>query len=105
MSDQRLWGTLAHVSVPFIGFVGPLILFVVFKDRSALIRANAVEALNFSILYLGVALVAALLIPLGVGAVLLPLAGVATLVFCAMGAISANKGEAYKYPLNWRLVR
>ena len=33
-SDERLWATLTHISIPFFGFVGPLIAYLVFKDRS-----------------------------------------------------------------------
>jgi uncharacterized Tic20 family protein len=27
------------------------------------------------------------------------------LIFSIMGAVKANKGEAYRYPLNWRIVK
>jgi len=50
-SDERLWATLSHISIPFIGVVGPLIVYLVFKDRSAFLKDQGTESLNFSILY------------------------------------------------------
>ena len=38
-------------------------------------------------------------------AILLPLIFIAALVLCIMAAIAANKGEAYRYPVNWRLIK
>lgn len=104
-SDERLWGTLAHISIPFIGFVGPLIAYLVFKDRSPWLKATSTEALNFSILYTILQFVCTLLITVGIGAILFPLVLVAGLVLCILAAIAANKGEQYKYPVNWRLIK
>ena len=50
-SDERLWATLTHISIPFFGLVGPLITYLVFKDRSPWLKESLTEALNFSILY------------------------------------------------------
>ena len=35
-SDENLWALLAHLSIPFVGFVGPLVVHLVFKGRSQL---------------------------------------------------------------------
>ena len=34
-SDERPGATIAHICIPFFGFVGPLIAYLVYKDRSA----------------------------------------------------------------------
>src|SRR5688500_20317289 len=49
--DERLWATVAHVSIPFVGFIGPLIVWLIFKDRSAWLRESVAVARNVSILY------------------------------------------------------
>lgn len=103
-SDEKLWSTLSHISIPFFGVVGPLVVFLVFKDRGALVRANAVESLNFSILYSVAQLVCVLLTLVLVGAFLLPIIGIVALVMCVLAAMAANRGEVYRYPVNWRLV-
>jgi uncharacterized Tic20 family protein len=104
-SDEQLWSTLSHISIPFIGLIGPLVVYLLFKDRGPFIRANAIESLNFSILYTVVQIVCSILTVVVIGAVLLPIVGVGALVLCILAAISANKGEFYRYPVNWRLIK
>ena len=104
-SDEKLWATLAHISVPFLGFIGPLIVYLVHKDRSQWLKDNSLEALNFSILYSIGIIVSSILTSVIIGLVLLPLVGIGGLVLCIMAAIAANKGEFYKYPINWRIVK
>jgi uncharacterized Tic20 family protein len=103
--DERLWATVAHVSIPFVGFVGPLIIWLVFKDRSAWLRETVAEALNFSILYTIAQLIAVVLMVVVIGMILLPLIGIAGLILCILAAIAANRGEQYHYPVNLRLVK
>jgi len=104
-SDERLWATLTHISIPFFGIIGPLIAYLVFKDRSPWLKESVTEALNFSILYTVAQVVSSILIAVVVGAILLPLIGLAALILCILAAIASNKGEQYKYPVNWRLIK
>ena len=104
-SDERLWATLAHISIPFIGFVGPLIAYLLFKDRSAWLKESATEALNFSILVSIAYIVSGILTVVIIGAILLPLIAIGSLVLCILAAIASNKGDQYKYPINWRIIK
>jgi len=40
-----------------------------------------------------------------IGCFLLPILLICNLVFCIMGAIAANKGQAYRFPFNIRLIK
>jgi uncharacterized Tic20 family protein len=104
-SDERLWATLTHISIPFFGLIGPLIAYLVFKDRSPWLKESVTEALNFSILYTIAQVVSSILTVVVIGVILLPLIFVAGLVMCILAAIASNKGDQYKYPVNWRLVK
>ncbi len=104
-SDERLWATLTHISIPFFGIIGPLIAYLVFKDRSPWIKESVTEALNFSILYTIAQVVSSILTAVVIGVILLPLVFVGALVLCIMAAVASNKGEQYKYPVNWRLIK
>lgn len=104
-SDERLWATLANISIPFIGFVGPLIAYLVFKDKSPWLKESSTEALNFSILYTIAQIVSAILTVVIIGVILLPLIAIGGLVLCILAAIASNKGEQYKYPINWRIIK
>lgn len=123
--DQRLWACLAHVSAIvaglllsglsayflYLGAVGPLVLFFVFRERGAFVRRQVVEALNFQILLtiVYVALILLTVVTLFVGAILtvplLVVVGVVGLVFEIIAAVKANQGVDYRYPVNWRLVK
>src|SRR6478672_2543508 len=50
-SDEKTWGIISHISIPFFGFIGPLIGYLLYKDRSVYLKQVTTEALNFSILY------------------------------------------------------
>ena len=103
-SDEKLWALLSHISIPFFGFVVPLVVYLVFKDRSAWLKDSAVEALNFSILYTVAITVSGILTAFLIGLVLLPLVWIVAVVFCVLAAGASNRHELYRYPLNWRLV-
>lgn len=108
-ADERLWGLLAHLSwiagsIVGISPLGPLVVFLVFKDRSPFVRRHAVEALNFWITaYIGLAISVALMLIL-IGFVTFAVIGVAALVFSIIAALAANRGEEYRYPFTLRLI-
>lgn len=111
--NERLWATLTHISalvgivigVGTIGWLGPLIIFLVFKDRSAFVRQHAATTLNFQITMAIASIVAILLWIVLVGILLTAAIYVVTIVFSIIAAIAANKGQAYTYPLSIRFVR
>jgi uncharacterized Tic20 family protein len=105
-SDEKLWSVLAHLGGILFHFLPSLIIFLVFKDRSALIAANAKEALNFQITLAIAEIIASLLLFVFIGAILLPLVGIAALVFCILGGVAASKGGVvYRYPVALRLIK
>ena len=108
-SDERLWGLLANLSwiagsIVAISPLGPLIVFLVFKDSSPFLRRHALEALNFWItVYIGLAISVPLMFIL-VGFVTFPVICIAALVLSIIAALAANKGEEYRYPFTLRLI-
>jgi uncharacterized Tic20 family protein len=102
--DQRMWATLAHLSGLLFGFLGPLVIYLLMKDRGRFIRSQALEALNFQITVLIAVVVSAALILVVIGLFLLPIVGGAAFVLMILAAIAANRGEEYRYPLTLRLV-
>ena len=63
------------------------------------------ESLNFQITVTIAAIVAAVLIVLLVGFLLLPIVGLIALVFTIIAGIKANEGVAYRYPFALRLIK
>ena len=108
--QERLWGMLAHLlsfvaAYIALGFLAPLIVLLLFGPRSAYVRAHAVESLNFNLSWLLYAIVAVLLIFIGIGILILIALGIAYVVLIVVASIRANNGEFFRYPLTIRFVR
>jgi hypothetical protein len=113
--DERLWGMLTHLSglvvallsVGMLGFVGPLILWLVKREESGFLDDQGREALNFQLtMTVGYAVLGAL--ALATCGVLLPLLAVPPvlqIVFGIVAAIKSHDGQLYRYPLNIRFLK
>ncbi|HWD43471.1 MAG TPA: DUF4870 domain-containing protein [Actinomycetota bacterium] len=108
--QERLWGMLAHLlsfvaAYIALGFLAPLIVLLVFGQRSAYVRAQAVESLNFNLTWLLYAVVGVVLLFLVVGIFILIALGIAYVVLVIIASVRANNGELFRYPLTIRFVR
>ena len=96
----------AHLLGDLVGFLGPLILWVVKKDEHEFIDDQSKEALNFQltllIWYFGAFVIAVLSCGFIFFAPWVPYA--LQLIFGIMGAVSASKGERYRYPMTIRFA-
>src|SRR6185436_18171722 len=105
-ADDRTWGMLAHLS-PFLGglvglpFLGPLVVWMMYKDKSPFVADQAKEALNFSLAVL-IAIVVCMATCIGI--IVLPVIGIGSLVYQIIGALEANKGVWYRYPYTIRMI-
>lgn len=109
-SEARTYVTLAHAGIAASAFIGvtmfaPLIIWLIGKDRSAFVDKNAKEALNFSILLTIAYVVGGILSVILIGLLFVAAAWICSIIFGIMGAIATNKGEEYRYPFNWRIIK
>lgn len=110
-SDARLWATFAHLGIvagliiPLATVLVPLIIWLVFKEKSAFVDRHGRAALNFQLTMLIAFAIAGILTVVYIGFLLLVVLGVLNLVFSIIAAVAANKGEGYKYPLSLELVK
>ncbi|GAA1983179.1 DUF4870 domain-containing protein [Isoptericola halotolerans] len=112
-SDERTWAILAHIgplvllalSAGTVGFLAPLVIWLVLRDRSAFVADQAKEALNFQITLLLVSLVGWLLTNVLIGWLVLLAAWITALALAIVAAVTVNRDEAYRYPVALRLVR
>lgn len=115
--DDRTIAVLTHlsgligalISVGWLGFVGPLVVWLVYKDRNAFLRATSAGSFNFNLsmwLLNAIAFVCfatILLIPVAI--VLWIVAAVLLVVCHVLAVLRANKGEVYPYPLQLPVLR
>ncbi len=102
-----MWSMLGHVGGIVLGFIAPLIVMLTKGNESPYTKYHAVEALNFQIT-VTIAYVASyilLAVTFGILFFLPFLVWIGAVIFCIMAGMASNKGEAYKYPLNLRLIK
>lgn len=103
-ADQRLWATLAHVGGIILGFLAPLVVWLVYKDRGRFVEEQSKEALNFQITIVIGYVVSGITMIIGIGFLLFFVVWVISIVFAIMAAIAVNKGQAYRYPVTLRII-
>lgn len=96
------------VSVGWLSFVGPLVVWFLYKDKSAFVRQAAAGSFNFNVSMWLVNLVGWIciftVIGIFVGVPLIVISAVAQLVCHIIAAVRANKGELYDYPFQLRIL-
>ena len=102
--ETTVWAVLAHLSFFVFALLGPLVLYLVFKDTSPMTRHHAAEALNFHLTLLIASIVAGILVVVLVGFVLLLALFVYSIVLTIVAAVAAGNRQPYRYPLTIRLV-
>ena len=103
-SDERTMAILSHVLCFVIGFLAPLIIYLVKKDESSFVAAHAKESLNFQITCFILGVVFFILVFVLIGFVLLWLLGIAAAILIIIATIRASEGKLYRYPFNIRFI-
>jgi len=106
--DLRLWSMLLHLSllagfvVPVAGLVVPIVIYVVKKDDLPGLEAHFNVVINWILSALIYGLIGVILMLILIGFVVLWAIAILTLIFSIIGAIKANDGEVWEYPLSIR---
>jgi uncharacterized Tic20 family protein len=108
---ERNWAVFCHLAglgglvVPGVGqILGPLVLWLARRNQSDFVDQHGREALNFQISMTLYAVVAAALIWVLIGFVLILAVLAVQFVFMVVASVAASHGERYRYPLTLRLV-
>ncbi len=116
-SDTKLWATLAHLGFVIGGFITPLVIWMVQKDKSEFVETHAKEALNFQLtvmaaflggfilMFLGFALGPLVIVTTILMVIVFLVAGIGSLILGIMALLEANKGNHYRYPINIRFIK
>ena len=103
-NDEKNIVTITHLGGILFSFIPSLVVWLLKKDDSEYIAAQAKEALNFQVTLLLAQFIAYILIFILVGFLLLGLIWLFNIVFCIIAAVKSSKGERYRYPLTLRLI-
>jgi uncharacterized Tic20 family protein len=111
-NDDKTWALVAHfggavgafVSGGVLGFVGPLIAYLAKGQQSPTVRAHAVAALNFQLLWSIIGFAAWLI---GCFLAFIPTLAVmaVSIIFGVIAGIKANEGQLYRYPMSATFIK
>ncbi|NYH54161.1 MULTISPECIES: DUF4870 domain-containing protein [Nocardiopsis] len=104
-SDERQMGLFAHLGGGLLGWLVPLIIYLLKKDESPFIRDQSAQALNFQLLILIGYLISSVLMIVIIGALTWFVVWVVSIVFGILGGMAASRGEWYRYPFNVSWVK
>ncbi len=101
--DEINLGMLCHLLGIFTSFIGPMIIWLLKKDESGYVDAQAKEAMNFQI----TAVLAMLCCVFGFcfAPFLFAAVHVGRLVFSIIASVKSSNGELYRYPICIRLLK
>ena len=113
--EERQTAMFLYLLGIFTGFIGPLILWMLKRDESKFVNHHGKEVINFMLtlvipsLVLGVVGCPFVFLTYGLAAfIVVPLfmaVNVYALVMMIMGAMRANKGEWWEFPISIRMIK
>lgn len=112
-SEERTWAMVAHgaplaamaLSGGLLGFVGSLVVYVIYRDRGPFVRAHSANSLNIQITAVIMLVVSIPLMLILVGFITFIAAFVYGFVMNLIGLIKANRGEWWDPPMTFRFIR
>ncbi|SCE85916.1 hypothetical protein GA0074695_1661 [Micromonospora viridifaciens] len=112
-SDDKTWALVAHfggaagmfIGGGVLGWVAPLVALLARGNQSPTVRAHAVAALNFQLIWSIIALVGWILTCILIGIVVGFAAMIIGIVFGILGGVKANEGQLYRYPMSANLIK
>ena len=104
MKEDYSIGVLTHVLNIFFPLLGPLVIWLIYKDRSDFVDQHGREAINFAISFYIYSFVSWMLCLVIIGFFILPFLLVAFFVFPIIGATKANEGKLYRSPISIKIL-
>lgn len=109
--DDKTIAVLAHLSpiialvvtAGWLSWLGPLLVWLIWRDRSPLVRTAAATSFNFNVtIWIAIVLgwiLAFTIVLLPVSLLLWFVPGILQIVYSIVGAVRASRGESFNYPL------
>lgn len=109
--DEKQMGLLIHLSqlanlvIPPVGIIAPIVIWQMKKDEIPALDAHGKMIANWLISSLIYVVVSGILTIVLIGLLGLLAVGVMSIVFPIIGAIKANNGELWEYPLTIKFLK
>lgn len=110
--DERVYATWMHIAglssyigVPFGHVLVPLILWAIKHKESRFIDQQGREILNFQLTITFYLIFSYILVFLLIGFLFIGVVVLLHIIASIMGAVKTYKGEEFRYPLTFRVIR
>jgi len=112
-NEEKTWALVAHfggagaafISGGWLGWVPPLVAMLAKGNESPTVRAHAVAALNFQVLWTIIAIVGYITVCFVIGFIIIPVAVLMSAIFGILAGIKANEGQLYTYPASPQMIK
>jgi uncharacterized Tic20 family protein len=110
-SEERNWALLTHAAsfigwvFPFANILGPLILWLMKREESALVDRHGKASLNFQISLTIWGILCIPLLFILIGFLLLLILVIVNIVYTIINMIKASNGEEPAYPLSITIIK
>ena len=96
--------TMTHL-LGLIGFVGPLVVWLLKKDEHKFINEQLKEILNYQMSLMIYFLAGWLLCIIFIGVVIIPVLMLMHVIFVIIASVKSSEGKAYHYPIAIRFLK
>ena len=109
--QDRQWALICHLSglcgyvVPFGNLIAPIIIWSMKKDEMPMVDAHGKEVINFQISFTIWIVSSIILVFLLIGIPILIVLAILQLIFIIIGAIKADSGVLFHYPMTIRFIK
>ena len=109
--QERQWALICHLSalsgyiIPFGNLIAPIVIWSMKKDEMPMVDTHGKEVINFQLSMTIWMIISAILIILVIGIILLIVLALLQLIFVIIGAIKADSGELYRYPMTIQFIK
>jgi len=109
--DTKTWALILHLSVlsglvvPMAGLIVPVVIYILKKDQLPGLAPHAHVVFNWLISVIIYAVISMILLLVGIGALLLAVLAILSLVFPIIGAVKASEGKLWVYPLSIKFFK
>ena len=107
--EEQGVSVVVHIGGLLTSFIVPLIVWLIYRDRSPFLNEHAKAALNWQILLLPGYLVAWVIMPIPfigfLGGLLQLAIFVISAIFCILSAMAASNRQPARYPVDLNIVK
>jgi len=109
--QEKQWALICHLSglsgylIPFGNVIIPIIIWSMKKEEMPMVDEHGKEVINFQLSITIWIMLSALLIILLIGIAMLVALALLQVVLVIIGALKADNGQLYKYPLTIRFIK